>query len=422
MKSVRKKDFYEVRLMGRLEPLPFSSLIDLYLPIIGSDALAIYLGLSKDESAAQEALIQSHDKLFDRLALSPGEFYEGMEKLEAVALVATFHKAEKDQAYFIYCLSAPKAPEDFFQDVLLSGALRLKLASSEVESLEKKYALAKEPDGFANVGASFSQVFHPDFSDPAFRFAPEKRNRAEAKIKTDFDWGQFISLVQKNGIAEETIAKAERKLVEQYATLYAIDPESMLEVFLRSFHPKASFGQRLERIRFEKECKDLLSFPYLKKAAAVPSDNSGTNAMARKISLMDSVSPARYLYFFQDAHEPASGDLAIAEMLMTKMGLSAPLTNAVIDYVLQTNDNILAKTSCEKLSAAVLREGCKTSRDALDYLNSISEKRRSYRKKKVFAPQPELKEEAPKKAEEEPKEEEVTDEMVKKALASLYNK
>ncbi|MBO4540951.1 MAG: hypothetical protein J5736_03155, partial [Bacilli bacterium] len=102
----------------------------------------------------------------------------------------------------------------------------------------------------------------------------------------------------------------------------------------------------------------------------------------------------------------------------------APLTNAVMDYVLQTNDNILSKASCEKLAAAVLREGCKTSRDALDFLNGISEKRRGYKRKPASLNQNEKRVEEAKREESLTTEddEEVTAEMVKKALDELYNK
>ncbi|MBP5217307.1 MAG: hypothetical protein J6038_05715, partial [Bacilli bacterium] len=307
MKSVRKNDFYEVRLMGPFGSAQLSSLTDLYLPILGSNGFSAYLGLRSDESVNAHALLASHESLFARLSLTSGEFFDAMEKLEALALVSTFHKEEKDQALFVYCLHSPKLPGAFFDDVLLMGTLRSKLGEKAVAALEKKYAAVVEPEGFANVSAAFPSVYHPNYDDPSFHLDSKPgMNDGEGKIKTDFDLAQFISIVQKNGIAEETIAENEKKAIAQYGTLYGLDPESMFEIFLRCFQAKLPFGKRLDREKLGKEAMELLKFPYLKKQKKELSPNSGTNILAQKIRLMDSVSPSQYLYYLQGGSAPAS--------------------------------------------------------------------------------------------------------------------
>lgn len=426
MKSVRKKDFYEVRLMGPFGSAWLSSLTDLYLPLIGSDAFAAYLALREDETAEEDSLILSHDKLFARIDLSAGEFFEAVEKLEGAALVSTFFEEANDQAHFIYCLYPPKLPNAFFEDVLLLGTLRIKIGEESVDRLVKKYSPKEEPTGFSNISASFPSVFRPNYDDPAYRVAPSSSKSGAKELKTDFDYEKFISIVQKNGIAEETLSEKEKKAIVSYGTLYALDPESMFEAFSHSYKARASFGERLDIQKLSKETNQMVRFPYLRKQKKEVSPNSGTNKLAEKIRLMDSVSPSQYLYFLQDGHAPADGDLKIAAMLMDKMGLSAPVANAVIDFVLQTNDNILSKASCEKLAAAVLREGCRTSRDALDFLYGVEKKRRGY-KNKANQPAKELPKQEEKPIEEKEavaseEEEEVTDEMVKQALAEFYNK
>ena len=75
--------------------------------------------------------------------------------------------------------------------------------------------------------------------------------------------------------------------------------------------------------------------------------------------------PASWLAVLQNGHKPADSDLKILESLSLNLGLPNPVINALVDFVLQKNDNILSKAYIEKIGAALAREGVKTSLDAM---------------------------------------------------------
>ena len=78
--------------------------------------------------------------------------------------------------------------------------------------------------------------------------------------------------------------------------------------------------------------------------------------------------PASWLAVLQNGHKPADSDLKILESLSLNLGLPNPVINALVDFVLQKNDNILSKAYIEKIGAALAREGVKTSLDAMTCL------------------------------------------------------
>ena len=96
----------------------------------------------------------------------------------------------------------------------------------------------------------------------------------------------------------------------------------------------------------------------------------GDSDLAKKIRLMDEGPPAKWLSLKQNNHRPATSDLKILEALTLDIGLSSGACNALVDYILQTNNNVLSKPLAEKIGASLVRANITTSQDAMEYLNS----------------------------------------------------
>jgi replication initiation and membrane attachment protein DnaB len=78
------------------------------------------------------------------------------------------------------------------------------------------------------------------------------------------------------------------------------------------------------------------------------------------------------------------------------MGLSAPVCNALIFYVLTKNDNVLSARLAEKIAGSLVREGIVTAIDAMNYFTRTSKKSSPKPVEKVIeAPKEVVKEEAP---------------------------
>ena len=385
MKTVGPKDFYEVKRMNQISGLEWGYASDFYLPLLGPVPFAVYRMLYDDESA-NNGNASTHDKLFRKAQVSSGEFYHALECLEALALVKTYVNDEGGLHYFVYALYAPKQPKSFFKDVLLVGTLKKYIGEDAVKKLREKYKAPKVLPVFKDVSTTFSAVYHPDFSDPVYGTNPSDSDvvGGELAINTDFNLPAFLANLANYGIKGESLNSDEKTSIAKYGILYSITPKAMAEIIANRYDGNAKYGERVDFKTVESDCLDTMEFKYL-RGEREDSQVSGDSALAAKIRMMDKTSPIKFLGILQGNTTPIASDASIALHLSKDLKLPNGAVNALIDYALQTNDNILSRAFCEKIAAGMLREGVKNARDAMDYLNGLRKKRNGIKKNKQSA-------------------------------------
>ena len=411
MKPVGSEDFYQSQLMSIVSNSDIDIFSDLYMPLVGVSAFAIYVALVRD-GQANPGPLKRHAALFTRLQLTSGQFRKGIEALEATGLVRTLYKQDGKSAKFIYCMYAPKDPESFFQDPLLLGTLRRYVGEEEVQRIHHKYKVEAVGKDFDDVSGGFSEYFNPDFKDPVYS---EKGMTAiphkSGVIASGFDFSTFEKDFSELGYSAKSLSDDEISKLERYAALYGYDGESMALVVSKCFNASKPMGKKVDFLALEKQCDNALRFDFVSESKGEKSEVSSETALAKKILLMDETAPVRFLCLLQGNKKPASADIRIVNTLMLQMGLPAPCVNALVDYVLQTNNNILTKGLCEKLAAYLVRENVQTSRDAMDKL--MANKGKPSEKKE--ADEPGEKKETPAK-----KETKTSDEELDAFLKELY--
>ena len=414
MKAVGADDFFETRKMSSQFGSDEAMMIDCYLPMLGGNAFALREALL----SLEEGELLTHEKILGKLRLTSGEFYNAMESLEALGLVRTFVKTDGKVTYFVYCLYAPLSPQEFFADPLFAGTLHKYIGDKEFSKLKKKYAAPSLPEGLEEATCSFISVFMPDFADPVYlnsRF--NGKGHDTAKVRTSFDHRAFLTRLVELGIPQDALSSAEIDKVERVAALYRLSSETIAEFAAECIVLNNRKGQRLILEDLTRKASASLQFPYLHQEKGEKSQVSGKSPLAEKIRLMDSVSPAQFLSYLQNGHRPSSSDLYLVQRLSVEMGLPDGVINALVDYVLQRNDNILSASFTEKVAASLQRKGVRTARDAMECLNASKRKN----KRPVYQEKPE---EAPSETPVQPKPQEnevISDEEFDKMVASLYN-
>lgn len=385
MKTVGPKDFYEVKRMNQISGLEWGYASDFYLPLLGPVPFAVYRMLYDDESA-NNGNASTHDKLFRKAQVSSGEFYHALECLEALALVKTYVNDEGGLHYFVYALYAPKQPKSFFKDVLLVGTLKKYIGEDAVKKLREKYKAPKVLPVFKDVSTTFSAVYHPDFNDPVYgtNLSDSDVVGGELAINTDFNLPAFLANLANYGIKGESLNSDEKASIAKYGILYSITPKAMAEIIANRYDGNAKYGERVDFKKVESDCLDTMEFKYL-RGEREDSQVSGDSALAAKIRMMDKTSPIKFLGILQGNTTPIASDASIALHLSKDLKLPNGAVNALIDYALQTNDNILSRAFCEKIAAGMLREGVKNARDAMDYLNGLRKKRNGIKKTRISA-------------------------------------
>lgn len=372
MKPISSQDYFQSRRCYGEVSLDIASLTDFYLPLVGSNAFSTYLALSREGEKTF-----THKDLVDLLGLTLGELEIAIGRLEAVGLIRTFFQAEGKTRLFVYCLYAPLHASEFNADIMLSGTLKGKLGEETYANLLSRHSGKEGLADMEEISASFPEVFKPTY-DAKYYLSSANRDSISGKAnpKTGFDKVAFLSRIEGMGLRKGALSEDELRDVEKIAALYRLNENTMAELVYGCLRTNAPIGKKLDREALSRVAANAMPFDYLKKEKGASSGVKPVNSLAKKVVMMDELPPARFLSYRQGGHKPASADLKLIERLSLEIGLPDPCINALLDYVLETKDNQLPSAYCEKLAASLVREGCRSARDAMDYLTRSRRKRK----------------------------------------------
>ena len=417
MKPVSAQDYYQCKRCYGASSMDLASLTDFYLPLIGVDAFGIYQALNREDEATHV-----HEELMAWLGLTPGEFEKALMALEAVGLVRTFIAKESATELFVYCLYAPLHAQEFDKDIMLSGTLKGKFGMEAYERLRKRHEGQKAVEDMEEVSVSFPEYFKPSFDAKFYLASMEKEPSSigKALARTGFDAVSFQRVLEAKGLRKNALSEEELGKVEQISTLYSIGLDLLSDLVMDSLRPNAPQGRKLDVESLSALCYKASFVPSLQDDPGESSNVQSDTETARMIKLMDEMAPAAFLKLMQKNHNPAKVDLKLLEHLRLGLGLPNPCVNALVFYVLAKRDNTLPAPYCEKLAAALVREGCRTARDAMDYFSRTGRRRKKTPEQPSPA-MPSLRAEQ-KKAAPAPSvtDEEVSDEAVEEALKELF--
>ena len=392
MKVLTNNDFLEVRLASLIADFDRDTLSNLYQPMIGFEALSLYMTLWSEAYNERISPLCTHEQLFLRMRMPAGAFVEARKYLEATGLLKTFVSQGQDYKIYHYELYAPKSPRGFFDDALLYGMLIKSIGEKNSARLKNIYLVEPKRDYGEEITAKFAEVFHPQFNDEAFVEAAngekQVKGRNAGKIKGQFSYEAFFACLSKiSQIKESAFNKTEMKEIERLATLNGVNEEDAANLVNKLYDPEQPKGHRIDFDKLAKIMQEKTDYKYRslrKRGASEPNLMSGETDLARKINLMESKSPKDYLSYLQGGTKPASADLKVINDLSKNYHLPNPVINAVVDYVLYKADNVLSRPYAEKVAVSLVRENILTAVDAMNYLKKVDKKSRSKKVNKTF--------------------------------------
>lgn len=416
MHDLSVNDFYDVKRMSLISDVDLETLIDFYLPLIGNNGLSIYLTLSKDISFYNGGKIQSHDLLLTKLGLSTISFANSMKRLEALSLVSTYYQKGKNNSYFTYCLYSPFDPKSFFANDILVTTLESVIGTDGIDALRKKYSSSINLEGFEDVSSQFADIYTFRKILNTHKNNANVKGKISKKIKETFDLQVFSANLKEYGRDINYLSKEELTKIRGLSNFYLIDSKKMADLVSKYFVSTKEEGKRVNFSSLERDCRMSIDKKKFESEFSYEDVNLDTD-LGKKISIMDEMSPIKFLSFLQSGGTPSFGDIKAIEHLKLDLGLKDPVINGLVDYTLQKNNNVLSYAYLDKIGGSLARMNFSYSREVLDYLTSIDETMKKRSKKAV-----KKKDEADlndiKKIEVAP-EEEISDEEMAKLLEGL---
>ncbi len=387
MEYMSNYDFYEVHLGSILSDSDRKVLNDLYQPIIGATALALFFKWWSDSETDDEQGFYSIDKLLTNIHITTDELLNCRRHLEALGLIRTFVKKISDERKcYMFCLYAPKQPAEFFADPFLRELLVKYIGEKDVQKLINYYRIRIDTKDYEEITAKFGEVFFQDISNLK-RLTSLKINnlkgRKEVVFAGKFDVGKLISIITKNHqIKADSLSEQEWNQIAQIASIYGVDENIIDEYFDYFYDPYAPYQNRLLTKEMSKTIKNALEYSHImpkKKIKILRHIPDNDSEYKELINLLETTPAVQYLRLQQNNTVPSDADLALIEDLSTKFKLPSQIINVLISYTLEKANNTLPRNFVEKVAASLVREGVSSVTDALNYLNRVNKANNSHK-------------------------------------------
>lgn len=381
--TLSPSDYFEIRKVSLISAKDYEYALDLYAPLVGIKNISVYFALAGEESN----VLLKHTEFLSKFRLSSGEFSGALSYLEAVGLIASYHKESNGAHHYIYTVMAPRTPSQFFSNELLYGTLRSNISEEECQKISRKYMVDDIPEDYENVSERFIDVFHPDFVNGTnIQSGPKTGERRFGSIALGFDYNIFAKAVleQNPYIRSNYITRDEVKRIARIAALYNYEESAMAGFVVSAYNPKNPIGTRVNFDQLTEIAIENVKYEHLHKETLEPTQSEihGSEPTAKVIRLMDSKTTLEFLTILQRGNKPAPSDIKLINTLVTEMGVPESVANALIFYVLSVQENTLSNAYVTKLGGSLVRAGITNALDTLNYLGSKSEKAKAKKKEK----------------------------------------
>lgn len=363
-------------------------LTDLYLPIIGADAVMLYFCLwSSLDNSQIVSKDFSHQKLVSSLRMTINEIYDNRSKLEAIGLIKTLVK-EGEVNNYIYELYSPASATEFLSHPILNIVLYSNIGKIEYDNLVKAYKLPRfNTSNYNDITKSFNDVFEStgmtsyDLSLDDIR----KYNKLKLNINSNFDFNFLINSMPKNIDVNRVFTKEIKELIINLSFIYDIDAIHMSNIIKGCLNERGTINRELLR-------KSSRNYYQFDNGGILPTiiDNSqpeylrkpvgNTSNRAKMIYTFETISPRELLIKKNNGSEPTRRDLKLLEDLLVDYKLKPGVVNVLIDYILNVNNKKLTRNYVETLAGEWQRLGIETVEEAM----STAEKEHKKRNKKVI--------------------------------------
>jgi replication initiation and membrane attachment protein len=357
----------------------------LYQPIIGFEAISLYLTLWSD---LDKSYIMSKEFTHHHLMMSMRFKLENIvlarQKLEAIGLLKTYSKEENIKS-FVYELYAPLNEYDFFNHPILSVVLHNNIGDKEYEKIVNYYKNPKiNLKEYKDITTSFNEIFDfkPLSNVENFIDDIRKKETNDLNINATFDFDMLIESLGKF-ITKNTLTDENKDLIIKLSLVYNIDATHMSNIVKSIINESGIINK--EELR--KKTKEYYQFEENGKSPSLVNKTQPSNLRnpysdvsnkAKMIYTFETTTPYNFLTSKYNGVIPTNRDLKLLETLIVDHDLNPGVINVLIDYVLKVNNQKLAKEFIETIAGQWKRLNIKTVEEAMNIAESEHKKRKKY--------------------------------------------
>lgn len=372
MQEIYLSDIYSINVNYPLDTISFRSIQLLYQPLLGNQAITLYLTLYAE--ADQIRLTKApclHSRLSKLTSLSLKEIYQARRKLEGVGLLHTYQK----ENHYLYELQLPLSPKEFFNHQILNSMLERYLDKEDYQRTITTFTYYKQSkQDFKSVTANFLDVYEIDLLEESKQPLKIRDliDKDVASLEDFYDLNLFFEQLSIYQIPRKIINDEIERLIRQLGIMYQIPTTKML-VFVK----EAISKQGLDTKALVASCRNYydLKMPtsyqeVFHKQSIKHQSTSKNDQLQKHIEYLEQITPYDLLKHKMGGKEPLQRDVRVVESVLTTLDLEPGVVNVLIELTLNQCDNNLPKSFMEAVGSSWRRKKIQTVSDAIQEAKS----------------------------------------------------
>ena len=374
LESIQSEDSYIVNLMSILGGADRTSLVMLYQPLCGYEAVSLYLNLWAQAEHYKKNSAFKFDFLTKMMNCELEDIEVYKNKLEGLGLLKTY--LNEELRVYKYELYAPLTPKDFFTHELLGTLYKQIMPKRSYEKIKSSFEVeASDYDNYTDITHKFNDVYNIDFNDVSslqevIRGGANLANKSSSEIESNFSLSLFLVALNEKKIKKSLITTSFVELLKSMASLYKLDESELCEILSTSIEGVGNKAV-INFDTFRSKCYSYKKIPTMdtKETKRYTDKRIG---MAKKVELLKGVEPFEYLKIRQNNEDPSFQNIKLLEDLSIVSKLSNEVINVLIDYVLIKQSGRLPYNYVMKIASSLSNAGIRTAEEAMSYFSNIT--------------------------------------------------
>lgn len=341
--QIKLKDTYRSQCSHGISQEVLTTLVTLYQPLIGGDALLIYLTLA---SEAQNPHSQDTVQRLFTLTNIPLDVMErAFVRLEEYLLLRTYLKQGETKNSYLFILNLPLSAREFANNQFYVSRYMKSCGQGQMElSFTRTIGGSVSLQGYQDITHAVKNMQMEDFDreityttiKPKYRFATDDET-------INFDYEHFLAITSSLTFPIELRTQENMALIGKLATIYGLSAERMVILV--------------------KECVSLTTLEFDQEKLKIKAAREKADMKPGK-DIYD-LSPISFLQSKQHGAEVSYTDKKMIENLSLKMHFSNVVINIMVEYILNVSQNRLIQKFVDKVAGEWARDGITTKEQAL---------------------------------------------------------
>lgn len=329
--------------------IDYKVLVRLYLPIIGSDAMSLYLLLESEKSLNKGTRKNNNiARLYKLLQVDEKSFDEAMDKLKQYGLVK--YSARRNTANdYLFKMIPTKAATEFFEDKKLDDALLAVVDNNYYQQVKDYFIMS-----------SIDEDDYVDIDDNSY-----------SAVSTDEQFYEnFYEKYQIIAVCNP-ITDLDKKEIARIKKLFKFDYETIEKIMLASFESTDN-GMILDKVKLNNAATQI----YNERQEALNPDQ-------KIIKQFESFKPIRYFELKSKRSALLPSEIKMIDYILDTYKITDGVLNVVIDYYF-SKGNVMGNPQnyLIKVIEDMIRNDVKTTLEAMNFLRNKNKKVKEYYQQK----------------------------------------